>query len=67
MNDEFGRIRKEPVAAEMRYYRGISLEGMRKTKNTLIQDNRGHGGDSYRVTSEFNSRALLQELVWYPV
>jgi hypothetical protein len=37
VNDELGRIWKEVVVASLRYYSGISSEGLRKSEN-LGQD-----------------------------
>lgn len=39
MNDELERFQKQPVMVLLRYYREISLEGLRKTTKALSQDN----------------------------
>jgi hypothetical protein len=38
MDDELKRIWKEVVVAELRYYPGICMEGMRKTMKNYGQD-----------------------------
>jgi hypothetical protein len=39
MNDELEMIWKEVVMAQLRHYPGICLERLRKTTETLSQDN----------------------------
>jgi hypothetical protein len=45
----------------LRYYPGIRLKELLNITKNIIQDTRRPGGDSNRVSSEYNSEALPLE------
>jgi hypothetical protein len=58
MIDELERIWKQAVMVLLRYYHGISLEGLRKTTKALSQDSWWPSSDVNQTFPRHKSRVL---------
>jgi hypothetical protein len=62
-NDELGMISKEMVVAYSRYYPGICLEVLKKTKKSLGQDSRCPDRHSNPAPPEYKPRAFRSNIM----